>query len=230
MTYINFFFTILLILQINISVCAATTWDHDKIELFAKTFIKNNFAVPEEGKIDITVANIDPRVTIKACQVPLIANIPEKHYGRNLNIKINCEDSTPWEIYLPVRVEITLPVLIAKNTILKGTILSDDNVEIQYIASNKIRGEKLKDKKIVIGAKAKKRIAKGRTISRKSICLVCKGDTVTITAKSEAFNIKTQGVALSSGNINEQIKVQNSRSKRIITTTVKAINKVVISL
>lgn len=230
MPYINFFLTISLLLLLNASISRASSLEHDKIEQFAKSFIENNLAIPEEGKINIKVAHIDPRVTIRPCQVPLKANIPEKHNGRNLNIKINCEDSTPWKIYIPARVEITLPVLIAKNTILKGTLLNNDNVGIKYIASNKIRGEKLKDRKIVIGAKAKKRIAKGRTISRKSICLVCKGDTVTIIAKSDTFSIKTQGVALSSGNINEQIKVQNSRSKRIITSTVKAINKVVISL
>ena len=230
MAYTNFFSIITLILLLNTPKVFAKTWLHSDIEQFAQTYLKNNLVVPEEGKLIIKVATLDPRVTIRPCQVPLKANIPENHNGRNLNIKINCDDSTPWKIYLPAKVEITLPVLVAKNTILKGTILNDDNIEIQYIASNKIRGEKLKDKSIVLGAKAKKRIAKGRSISRKFICLVCKGDTVTIIASSENFTIKTQGLALSSGNINEQIRVKNTRSKRIVTATVKATNNVIINL
>lgn len=230
MLYMNFFFTISLILLLNTPKAFATTWLHSDIEQFAQTYLEKNLVIPEEGKVIIKVATLDPRIAINPCQVPLQANIPENHKGRNLNIKIYCDDSTPWSLYLPAKIEITLPVLIAKNAILKGTMLTNDNIEIQYIASNKIRGEKLKDKNIVLGAKAKKRIAKGRTISRKSICVVCKGDTVTITASSENFSIKTKGIALSSGNINEQIRVRNTRSNRVITSTVKAINKVVINL
>lgn len=230
MPYMNFFFTILLILLLNMPKGLSKTWLHSDIEQFAQNYLEKNLAVSEESKVNIKVASLDPRITINPCQVPLKANIPENHKGRNLNIKIYCDDSTPWNIYLPARIEVTLPVIVAKNTILKGTMLNDENIEIQYIAHNKIRGEKLTDKSIVLGAKAKKRISKGRTISRKSICLVCKGDTVTIIASSENFSIKTQGVALSSGNINEQIRVRNSRSNRVITSTVKAINKVEINL
>jgi len=230
MPYMNFFFTLSAILLLNMPKAFAESWQHSDIEQFAKSYLENNLTIPDEGKVVIKVATLDPRIIIKPCQVPLEANIPENHNGRNLNVKINCDDSTPWSIYLPAKVEITLPVLIAKNTILKGTILNNDNIEIQYIASNKIRGEKLTDKNIVLGAKAKKRISKGRTISRKSICVVCKGDTVTIIASSENFSIKTRGVALSSGNINEQIRVKNTRSNRVITSTVKAINKVIINL
>jgi flagella basal body P-ring formation protein FlgA len=226
----NFFLTLLLILLLNTPNVFSKTWLHSDIEQFAQTYLEKNLQVPEEGRVIIKVATLDPRITIRPCQVPLKANIPENYQGRNLNIKIYCDDSTPWNIFLPVKVEITLPVLVAKNTILKGTILDNDNIEVQYIASNKIRGEKLQDKNIVLGAKAKKRISKGRSISRKSICLVCKGDTVTIIASSENFSIKTQGVALSSSNINEQIRIRNSRSNRVITATVKAINKVEINL
>ena len=62
------------------------------------------------------------------------------------------------------------------------------------------------------------------------MCLVCKGDSVTITAKSPNFIIKTQGIALSSGNLNKQIKVKNTRSGKVIRSKITAINQVVIHL
>lgn len=230
MLKLNFFFTLSLILLFNAPKSFAKTWLHNEIEEFAQTFLEENLITPKEGKVVIDVATLDPRIIIKTCQIPLIANIPENHNGRNINIKISCEDTEPWSIYLPAKVEITLPVLVAKNTILKGTLLNNENIAIQYIATNKIRGEKLKDKNIVLGARATKRIAKGRTISRKHICIVCEDDVVVIIASSESFTIKAQGIALSSGNIDEQIRVKNTRSNRIITATVKATNKVVINL
>jgi len=82
----------------------------------------------------------------------------------------------------------------------------------------------------VIGSKAKRKISKGRAITRKNICMVCKGDNVSIIAHSKHFVIKTLGVALSNGSLGDQIRIKNVRSGKIISAKVKAINKVVINL
>ncbi|MFT6248801.1 MAG: flagella basal body P-ring formation protein FlgA, partial [Cognaticolwellia sp.] len=63
-----------------------------------------------------------------------------------------------------------------------------------------------------------------------NVCLVCEGDAVTISANSPNFVIKTQGIALSSGNLNKQIKVRNTHSGKVIRSKVTAINQVTIHL
>jgi flagella basal body P-ring formation protein FlgA len=83
---------------------------------------------------------------------------------------------------------------------------------------------------MVFGAKAKKRIAQGRAINKTNFCLVCKGDFVTIIAASDGFSIKTQGMALSSGNVNDQIRVRNSRSNKVISPRVKNARQVIVNL
>jgi flagella basal body P-ring formation protein FlgA len=222
-----FFLTLLLIKQ---PTSAATELDSAFLEHFAKTYLLEKFPSTDEKKVLISVATLDPRIVIKPCSIPLTANIPEKNNARNVNVKISCDESISWKVYLSAKVEITEAILIAKSTISKGDKLDENNIELAYIATNKIRGDKLIDKRAVFGAKAKKRIAQGRAISKRSICLVCKGDVVTIIASSKSFNIKTQGVALSSGNINEQIRVRNTRSNKVITPRIKAINQVIINL
>ncbi|WP_114325266.1 flagellar basal body P-ring formation chaperone FlgA [Candidatus Colwellia aromaticivorans] len=221
--------TLYLIVLIS-PISQSTTWDKAYIETFAKKYLEEKLLPPVGGKISIRIANIDPRITIKPCQQKLIANIPENTKSRNVNVKISCADSTPWKIYLPARIEKTFAVVIATTTIEKGATLSNNNISLQYLASNKIRGKKMTDVTTILGSKAEKRIGKGRAINTKNVCLVCKGDSVTITAKSPNFIIKTQGVALSSGNLNKQIKVKNTRSGRIISSKVTAINQVVIHL
>ncbi len=226
-----FFFTLLLIKQ---PVYATNELDGAFIQHFAKSYLIDKFPSTNEKKVKISVAHLDPRIVIKPCSLPLTANIPDKAKARNVNInvyvKISCDESIPWKIYLSAKVEITEAILVAKSTISKGDKLDESNVELAYIATNRIRGNKLTDIEIVFGAKAKRRIAQGRAISKKSICLVCKGDVVTIIASSKNFSIKTQGVALSSGNINEQIRVKNIRSNKVITPRIKAINQVIINL
>jgi flagella basal body P-ring formation protein FlgA len=208
----------------------STTWDRAYIEAFAKKHLEAKILPPVGGKISISVANIDSRITIKPCQQELIANIPEKTTSRNVNVKISCADSTPWQMYLHARIEKTFAVVVATATIDKGTMLSRENISIQYLGSNKIRGKKFTDIAAVLGSKAEKRIGKGSVINTKNVCLVCKGDSVTITAQSSNLMIKTQGIAVTSGNLNKQIKVKNTRSGKVIRTKVTAINQVSIHL
>lgn len=208
----------------------STTWDKAYLETFAKEYLEEKLLPPVGGKISISIAHIDPRITIKPCQQKLIANIPENTASRNVNVKISCADSTPWKIYLPAKIEKTFPVIVASTTIEKGTTLSKGNISVQYLANNKIRGKKFTDITTILGSKSEKRIGKGRIINTKNVCLVCKGDSVTITAKSPSFIIKTQGIALSSGNLNKQIKVRNTHSGKVIRSQVTAINQVVIHL
>jgi len=208
----------------------ATTWDSAYIESFAKTYLENRIPPPAGGKISFNVADIDPRVIIKSCTVPLNANIPENTDRRNVNVKISCDDSTSWKIYLPAKIERTFAAVVATSTIQKGDILTKQNIAIKYIANNKIRGEKLNNIDAVLGSKAEKRIGKNHTITKRNVCLVCKGDAITIIAKTENFMIKTKGIALSSGNINQQIRVKNSRSGRVIKPKISAVNQVTINL
>ena len=230
MRYTKIILLFSIILLIKQPVTAYDELDSAYIERFAHAYLTEKFPSTEEEIVRITLSSLDPRIVIKSCSIPLTANIPEKNNARNVNIKISCDESIPWKMYLSAKVEITKAVLIAKSTISKGDKLDDSNVELAYMPINRLRGNKLIDKSIVFGAKAKKRIAKGRVISKKSFCLICKGDMVTIIASSNSFNIKTRGVALSSGNINEQIRVRNTRSNKVITPRVKTINQVVIHL
>jgi flagella basal body P-ring formation protein FlgA len=212
------------------SISLATTWDRAYIESFAKKYLESNIPAPADGRISFNVTNIDTRIIIKPCQVPIKANIPENTNRRNVNVNITCDDSNPWQLYLPAKIERTFAVVVTTSTIEKGEILTNDNIAIDYIATNKIRGERITDINSVLGSKAEKRIGNERTITKTNICLVCEGDVITIVAKNDNFLIKTKGTALTSGNLHEQIEVKNSRSGRIIKPQISAVNQVTINL
>lgn len=212
------------------SISLATTWDRAYIESFAKKYLEANIPAPADGRISFNVTNIDTRIIIKPCQAPIKANIPENTNRRNVNVNITCDDATPWQLYLPAKIERTFAVVVTTSTIEKGEVLTKENIAIDYIATNKIRGERITDINSVLGSKAEKRIGNERTITKSNICLVCKGDVITIIAKNDNFLIKTKGTALSSGNLHEQIEVKNSRSGRIIKPQISAVNQVTINL
>lgn len=225
---------ILLILTLNFSLTSfgsyATAIDRDNLIEFVESFVRSKLETPRDGKIEISLPEIDPRINIKPCESVLKANIPENNNGRNVNVKVYCEDKTPWQIFIPVKVSQEILVLVTQNVLSKGTVIDETNTLTKYINVNRIRGETLDNVALVSGGRLKRRLSKGAVVSPRNICLVCKGETVTIIAKSNDFMIKTVGIALSDGSKGEQVKIKNSKSGRTINARVQSVNKVVINL
>lgn len=208
----------------------AQTLSRESLVNFAKEYVEQQLTAPDVGHLQVHIPSIDPRIKIKPCQVPLSANIPENITSRNVNIKISCEDSKPWTLFLPVKVRTMIPVVVTNATINKKTVLDNSNLVVVYKDQKKVHGEVLSDLNQLIGTKAKRNLSIGTKITKRNVCFVCKGDDVTIIAKSNDFMIKTAGVALRDGAIGDKVSVRNKRSNRTVTAQVNAINKVVINL
>ncbi len=230
MSKLKIFIIFSLILVSISSLAFSQTMDREQLREFVKQSLEKKINLPAQGKMTITVSPIDPRIVIKPCLSALVANIPENHNGRNVNVKINCNDSTPWHLFIPTKIKMLVPVVVAKSIISKGSRIDKSNILIEYRDSRRIRGEILDDINTVIGSRAKRKLSAGNILTRKNICFVCKGSHVTIIGKSATFMVKTAGIALKDGSIGEQIKVRNERSGRTVTGQVSAINKVVINL
>jgi len=230
MSKLKIFITFSLISICHASLSFANSYDREYIINFAKEYVLQNTPAPNNGKIVVIPASIDSRIAIKPCNIPLTANIPENYSSRNVNVKISCDSSIPWHIFLPVKIETTIPVLVTKNKISKGSILSKDNLLIEWRDLYQVRGEVINNIEMVDGARSKRTLSAGSVITKKLICVVCKGETVTILAESDNFMIRTTGVALENATFGEQVSIKNSRSGRTIIAQVKTINEVVINL
>ena len=208
----------------------AMEFDRAYLENFAKSFVEQNISISPNGKLEVYVSKIDPRTAIKPCQNPLVANIPENGRGRNVIVKISCSDSKPWSMFISTRIKKMIEVLTATALISKGSVLTRENSNIVLKDQATIRGDVIDSGAGIWGAKAKRSISKGTAVTNRNICLVCKGESVTIIAMSDSFTIRTAGKALESGAIGEQVRVKNKRSGRTVEAKVDAIDRVVISL
>ena len=226
----TFLSTVIILMAIFNSSSQAELYDRAYIENFAKQQLAQTFEQSNDKKVSISIAPIDPRVVINPCESALSANIPQKHNSRNVNIQISCADSRPWSLFIPARVQIMVPVVIAQAAIDKGSLLTHNNLAIEWIDELKIRGEKMRDLSTLIGAKAKRNLMKGSAVTRRNICIVCKGDNVTIIAASPTLTIKTRGSAVSSGHIGDKVMVKNARSGKLVEAQVDRVNQVKIYL
>ena len=203
-----------------------------EIEILAKQHVEQQYLQLEntEQKISISQPKLDPRIHINECDSNPDINILENHNSRNINVKISCDSPSHWQIYLPMKINKMQPVLVAAGNLNKGTVLDSSNTKINFINTYKIRGETLSNNTKIIGAKLKRNIQKNSAIYTSNICVICKGDIISIIASSDTFQIKTNGTALANGTVGEQIRIKNNRSGKVITGQVKTTNKVVINL
>lgn len=230
MSKLKIFITFSVLSTVFFNSISAKEYTREDIKLFAKNYVAKHLPASQGSKRVITPADIDPRIQINSCSVPLQANIPENYSTRNVNVKIYCESSTPWNIFLPVRVTEEVPVLVSSVKIAKGTVLDKSNVTIEWRPIHQTRGEVIREPTVAYGARSKRSLTSGSVITKRMFCIVCKGESVVISAITDNLSIKTKGTALSNGVRGQQIKVRNNQSGRIVTAEVKAINQVVINL
>lgn len=222
--------TIALVFMAYSSPTHALTFDREYIYSLIQSYVESQVEVPQHGKINIEVSPIDPRISLQSCESPLTANIPEKHNGRNVNVKIVCPDEKSWQLYIPVRIQTIVPILVASMRLDKGALLDQANTEVIFKDNSQIRGSVITDAEIIIGARTKRNLSQGSAITNKNTCFVCKGEPVNIIAQSASFEIKSTGISLSDGSLGEVISVRNKKSGRIVQGQVNAINQVVINL
>ncbi|MCL1057812.1 flagellar basal body P-ring formation protein FlgA [Shewanella gelidimarina] len=200
------------------------------ISRLAIAAVEEKIEAPEKAKVNITPQNLDTRVSLPNCFLPIKAEIAsDRAIRRNNTVKISCDSpdlSYPWQIFLSVRVDILYPVVVAKATLGPGDLISQSDVAIDYVEQSTLRGQQFDQLSQVVGARLKRRVAPQQPIFNNHLCVVCKGDTVSIIARSQNFEIKTVGEALHDGNLGDKIRIKNSHSQKTLNAKVIAVGQV----
>lgn len=210
------------------------TPDVSAIESLAKDVVAKKVSAPASARVNITPQALDSRLAIPRCSSPITAELAsDREISRNNTVRISCDSpdlSYPWQIYLSVRVDISYPVVVAKETLAPGTVLSAALMELRYVDQYSVNGEQFSNVQQLTGTRLKRRVAKDYPIFGSNICVVCKGDTVSIIARTEQFQIKTVGVAEEDGNLGGQIRVKNIRSNKTIDAIVTRVGEVQVKM
>ncbi|MCL6414437.1 flagellar basal body P-ring formation protein FlgA [Aestuariirhabdus sp. Z084] len=180
--------------------------------------------VSPSTRIEVEANPLDPRLNLPTCSVPLKLIENERHHrpGRQ-TVRIECAGSHPWGIYVTANIRIFRPVVIANQLINKKAPITNDVLRLEERNIAELRGGYYTNFNALTHTVAKRMIRPGQALAPthvKAREVVQKGDFVTITAKGQQLSVKMSGTALSDGKINQQIRVRNNRSERIIKATV----------
>ena len=202
----------------------------DYLQEQAQTFVLDQLDVPLDAQAEVTAGTIDERLPLNHCEEGLTISLPAKmEIRRNTTVYLKCEGDKPWDLYLPVRVSIQKPYVTVAAPVAKGDILSESMLTLAYQDQTLIRGDYLTDPSALIGVCSKRELKPGQPIRLTQVCVVCKGDQVTLSAENSSMQIKTMARALQDGSFGDMIRLVNTRSGRTVQGQVSAVGSVIVT-
>ncbi|MCP4273552.1 MAG: flagellar basal body P-ring formation protein FlgA [Gammaproteobacteria bacterium] len=215
------FFAKLLLTGMSISVFAAEIQNLQQLKSIAENYIQHKLQTNSDRKYEIQSGKLDPRLRLVQCDsLPEAFTPPGSTLQGNTTVGIRCNSPKPWSIYIPVKIAIYQQAMVATIKLARGHILSDDDITLEEVDISRIRGQAFTDSAPLTGTKLKTSVQPGQVLDTTHVCLVCKGDPVTITADDQLISISMSGIALNDGSKGDIIRVQNNASRLIIDATI----------
>jgi len=220
---LKFLFSLLLTLSTVINPAFAKEYQPmSSIKKAITQYILDNIDTQQD--FEITVNSLDDRLKLPKCNLPL------ETYSRHstlkagsLSIGVRCRGKQPWSLYNSAKLNIYKSVLVLKDNMGRNTLIRPELVTSARKANIKLSRGYFTDFSQLQGSISVRNIQAGTVLRPAQFIspkLIKKGDKVTIRANSKSFTIQMSGHALSDGKLNQQIRVKNSRTKKIIEGTV----------
>ncbi|MFD1007334.1 flagellar basal body P-ring formation chaperone FlgA [Oceanisphaera ostreae] len=204
---------------------------HDNIRQYAENYVRDLVPVQPNDKLEINAASVDTRLQLTECLGKLTADIRGAgEVKRNTHVYLQCHETPGWELFVPVRVRVLKPVVTALDPISRNTLLQAQHLHIEYQDEVLLRGDIFSSTNELIGSRSKRDLRPGQPIRSSQLCVVCKGDKVSILAKTGGLMLKTDGIAEEDGSFNDRIQVSNLNSGRKISARVMAAGQVQVKL
>ncbi len=193
---------------------------HAAIRNTAQSFLTAFADSQHEGRIEVKLGQLDRRLKLKACNMPLEAFMPSG--GRvmgNTTVGVRCPEDAGWSIYVSARVDVFGPVLITRQPIARGSSIRDADLELVERNLANLPHGFYTDVEPVTGNLAKRTIAAATVITPTMLQaprLVKRGERVSVIAESGSLQIRSVGKALSDGKSGDLVRVRAEGSQRVI--------------
>jgi len=173
------------------------------------------------------ISLLDRRLSHKSCDEPLQFSFAGP-VSNQATVHIRCESPARWQQFVTVRFSQHTEAVLSLRNLTSGSIITADMLTLGKADLRLARGSLVKSMDLVIGARVKRSLGAGQIVTLQDLCLVCKGDIVTISGLNNGLEVRTVGIAQTDGILGDQIKVTNRQSGRAVTAEVVAVKKVAI--
>ncbi|MGL6260604.1 flagellar basal body P-ring formation chaperone FlgA [Vibrio sp. WXL210] len=181
-----------------------------------------------EPKIEISLPPGSHRL---ACGAPLVLERRDKrlHPAGRLRYRVTCPEPGSWSIQAQAQADALVNVTYAQRTIAKDALVQRDDLELRREPLASHNRDFVARPEQMVGLRAQRQIRQGQVITRARISepfVIARGEQVVIHAGSDRFSASMAGTALENGYLDQQIRVRNSSSGRVIQAVVMESGKV----
>lgn len=213
-------------------VANANTQPLESIQAAAEDFVRSNLP-DSKAKHFITAGQLDARLRLAACDSPLEAFSNSNDIGARTTIGVRCSAPAPWTLYVPVTVEVEVPVLVLRRALSRRAQITLADVEAQVRRLPGSASKFVSDVTSLQGHHLKRSLPAGAALTVDALApniLVRRGQQVTLIAQAGGVEIRAKGHALTEGGAQERVRVQNMTSNKIVEGVVESDNVVRVGL
>lgn len=175
-------------------------------------------------KVDFSIGVVDPRLRLAPCDQPLDFDFQSDPLAATrVTLQAQCNGKRPWRMYLNAAIEIKAEAYITKMPLARGTRLTADMLDKQFVTINRYRQSIYQNTDGLVGMDLVRPVSAGTLITADLLTaptVVARGDRVIINAHVGSIVVSTRGTALTDGHMGQQILVRNERSKRTVQAVV----------
>jgi len=187
-----------------------------------------------EGRYEIEVSQLDPRLRMPMCDKELTATLesPATPIGR-VTVKVRCDSTSPWTVFVPAQVRLFRDVVTTTRPLKRAGVIEPDDIMLRERDISQINQGYFTSMEQAIGQKLTRPTVANQVLTLvhlEQAEVISKGDQVVITARSGTLSVRMPGEALSNGGLREQIRVKNLNSQRVIKAQVMAPGQVEVAM
>jgi flagellar basal body P-ring formation protein FlgA len=175
-------------------------------------------AAAATGAGDIDAVAIDSRLKLARCATPLETKM-ERAFARGYGtVAVSCAAPTPWRLFVPVRAQNDVAVVVLARNVQPGEVLTAEDVAVARRTSASLPYDYLSDSEQAVGFTMRRTQTAGAVVTAAALEapeVVRRGELVTVTSGTGPISVKSAGVALEAARLNQRLKVR-SASGRVI--------------
>ncbi len=192
--------------------------DMTELETLARTAAAVQLP-PLSAQQRLSVGPLQPNLQLERCTGLVRPVIGPAHMKDRVMVELRCEGTTPWHLYVPVRIIGTSPATVAAHALVVGSVLTAADLRTEQHDLSELPPGYFDDPAVAVGLTATRPIAGGTILTNQQLAgakAVQHGQAVTLVADLGGMSVRMAGRALSDGLINQRVRVQNLSSGKIV--------------
>jgi flagella basal body P-ring formation protein FlgA len=200
----------------------------ESIQTAAETYIASQLSTTT--KHYVTATHLDPRLRLAECATPLEAfSMTPGIVNARSTVGVRCGSDNGWTLYVPVTVEVEVPVLVLRRSLARRARVEPTDVEAEVRRLPGTAQNFITDVASLQGHRLKRSLTAGSALTTDAMTpdvVVRRGQQVTLLASLGSIEIRAQGQALTEGAVSDRVRVQNVSSLRVVEGVVENDNVV----